>query len=134
MEALLGSVRTFLTVSSSSETLGSQSLSAVVSVLAGDEGGGEVELRLPKFTPFFGNLRVPVDWVTGALVAGGGVTFAYLRRCGGTGGRSRRTGRCLCSGTRSLETDAEAAFLALSRCEMWILPLILGVYQVAHRP
>ena len=93
-----------------------------------------MELRLPKFTPFFGNLRVPVDWVARVLLAGGGVTFAYLRRCGGTGGRSRRTGRCLCSGTRSFETAAEAAFLALRRCEMWILPLILGVSQVAHSP
>ena len=82
MEALVGSVRTFLTVSSSSYWLGSQSLSAAVRVLAGDEGGGEVELRLPKFTPFLGNLRVPVDWVDEVpITGGGGVTLAYLRRC-----------------------------------------------------
>ena len=33
-----------------------------------------------------------------------------------------------------METQAEAAFLALSRCDMWIRPLMLGVYHVAHKP
>ena len=81
-EALEGSVRTFLTVISSSSWLESQSLSAAVRVLAGDEGGGEVELRLPKLTAFLGNLRVPVDWVDEVpITGGGGVTFAYLVRC-----------------------------------------------------
>jgi hypothetical protein len=54
----------FLTVSSSSWS-GSQSLSAAVMVLAGEEGVGEDELRLPKLTCF-----LPAGWNLRAPVAG----------------------------------------------------------------